>query len=221
MSAALRFEQARAHPDEEPLHLEVEAGAFAVMIRPRSPAAGALRMATGQLRPAAGRVEVLGIEPARLRGRALSRFRHRLGVGFSPDGLVSNQTLRLNLLVPLLFAGTGHREARLATDQMLDACGLGQWATARPSGVPAEVRQCAAVARALVRRPELLLLHDPFAALDAETIQRLVDQCRRSAGTVLIATHREEPVLLGAADRVDFGSVTTTVAGESNGTGTN
>ncbi len=61
----------------------------------------------GLREPVAGTVEVLGVQPGRLNRWQAQRFRRRLGVGFSePAGLVSNLTLRMNLIVPLLYSGS-------------------------------------------------------------------------------------------------------------------
>lgn len=185
------------------LDLRVEVGSLVVLETTQRLADRTIRLCAGLERPAVGTATVCGLEPARLGRAQLNRLRSRLGVALQPGGLISNQTLRMNLVVPLLFAGGVTRgEAVRRSEEMLDRCGLAGWADRRPIEVAPDLRQVAVVARAMVRRPELLLLEDPFAAVSTEQALRLLALAREVAGSTLLATHRSDPAVNAAADQV-------------------
>ena len=149
-----------------PLDLEIASGRMTTIWTLPSLAHPLIRLAIGLRSPAVGRVEVLGVEAGFLPRYEGMRFRRRLGVAMQPGGLISNVNLRTNLMVPLLYAGIADmEESQVLVDDVLGAIGIARWADRRPSDVPPEVRQAAIVARALVRRPELLVLEAPFRAL--------------------------------------------------------
>lgn len=185
------------------LELRVEIGAMVVLETTQRLADWTIRACAGLERPAGGTVTVCGLELARLGRAQLNRLRSRLGVALQPGGLISNQTLRMNLVVPLLFGGGVPRaDAVRRSEEMLDRCGLAGWADCRPIEVAPDLRQVAVVARALIRRPDLLLLEDPFAAVSTEQAQRLLALARELTGSILLATHRSDPVINAAADQV-------------------
>jgi energy-coupling factor transporter ATP-binding protein EcfA2 len=82
----------------------------------------------------------------------------------------------------------------------LDECGALPWADLRPGDVPPDVRQRAAVARAVARRPRLLLLEDPVYTVPPDGARELLAACRRAARTVVAATHRRDSLVLEFAD---------------------
>lgn len=146
-------------------------------------------------------MEVLGVEPLKLSRAAVRRFRARLGVGLRPGGLTANQTLRMNVITPLLYSGLADIvEAHQRADEVLEACGLTRWAHVRPDDVPPDVRQAAVLARALARRPELLILEDPLSSVDSARVEDLINVCRATVPTILIATHRLDDALNSMAD---------------------
>lgn len=185
-----------------PLSVHVKAGSFAVLHTSRRLADYVIRVCAGLEAPPLGRVVILGNELTRLRRRELNQLRCRIGAGMQQGGLISNQTLRMNLLVPLLFAGVAGRQAEHRVERMLEACGLDGWSERRPADVPADLRQVAVLARALVRRPDLALVDDPFANMDRGQAHQLVALCRDHAATVLMTTYRRDETLWRSADQV-------------------
>ena len=154
------------------------------------------RLCLGFSEPSGGRVLVEGREPHTLGRSDVRALRRSLGCLFEPDGLVANLTLKMNLIVPLVFAsGLEYEEAVARTDQMLQVMHLTMWADIRPAALPAEVRQTAALARSLCSRPALLLLENPLASVDDKETRRLLSLCRVQAETLLIVTHRYDSVL--------------------------
>lgn len=188
-------------PRPPPLDLEVPEGSFAVLESSPARFGPLLRVCVGLQRPLLGTVEVLGHSVPDLSRRDLQRLRRRLGVGLRPGGLTSNLTVRMNVATPLLYGGISDGAAATRrTEEMVDACGLAPWADLRPDDVPPDVRQACVIARAVARRPELLILEDPLSALDAQQAERLLEVCRTSAGTILITTRRARGALEDVAD---------------------
>lgn len=204
MSAALRFTQvvpAAAEGWPAPLSLVVPHGVFALVETPAALAGPLLRLGAGLVAPAAGRVEVLGRDPARLTRAELQLLRRALGVGLQPGGLVSNLTLKMNLVVPLLYSGAAELEgAARRADAMLERFGISRWAAHRPADVAPDVRLEAVLARALVREPELLLLDDPVSALPADRAEQALELCRAHARTLLVTTPQPNALLEHRAD---------------------
>lgn len=185
-----------------PLDLEVREGELCLLHAPAGDFGPLLRACVGLLPLHSGSVEVLGVDPLSLSRAAVRRFRARLGVGLRPGGLTANQTIRMNVITPLLYSGlAGAAEAEARTNEVLDACGLTRWAHHRPDDVPTDIRQGAVLARALARNPELLILEDPLSSVDSARVETLINVCRATVATILIATHRRDAALIGLADR--------------------
>lgn len=155
-----------------------------------------LRLVAGLDRPTTGEVlvdgdRVDGVEP-------------RAAVVFQEHRLLPWRSLADNVAFGLPD-GTPRTDRADAVAQALDAVGLADSAGYRPRAVSGGMAQRAALARALVRRPGVLLLDEPFAALDALTrlrMQDLVDDLQRTSGaTVLLVTHDVDEALQ-LADRV-------------------
>ena len=146
-----------------------------------------LRVLAGLMRPEAGEVRVLG-RPVRGEGAA-----GRRAVGF-----VSHQSLLyddLSLVQNLTFAARLYRLPRPAETarSALTAAGLGSRADESPRRLSRGLAQRAAIARALLHRPSLLLLDEPFTALDADAGERLradLDRRLREGIGLVIVPHR-------------------------------
>ncbi|WFE34613.1 ABC transporter ATP-binding protein [Micromonospora sp. WMMD975] len=133
--------------------------------------------------------------------------RHRLASAtvFQSDSLFPWLTVRRNVELPLKPLGCGAAERRERSQRYLELTGLRDFVDAYPHELSGGMRQRAALARALAAEPLLLLLDEPFAALDAQTRlimqQELLNVFAKSPTTVLYVTHDiEEAVTLG--DRV-------------------
>lgn len=161
------------------------------------------RLCLGFSEPSSGEVVVSGRAPGALTRRELRELRRSLGCALEPDGLVSNLTLRMNLIVPLVFAtGLDLEAAGARVDSILEVMHLTMWNDVRPAVMPQEVRQAAVLARALCPRPSLLLLENPLASVDTRETRRLLSLCRANAESVLIASHRYDSVLHEFADSI-------------------
>jgi NitT/TauT family transport system ATP-binding protein len=131
------------------------------------------------------------------------RKQHRIGVAFQNAAMMPWRTVRKNLALPYQIAGERVDSARV--DDLLQLVGLESFADAYPSQLSGGMLQRASIARALARDPEVLLLDEPFGALDDVTRQRMNFELQRiwltSQPTTLMVTHSiPEAVLL--SDRV-------------------
>ncbi|MBI4753858.1 MAG: ATP-binding cassette domain-containing protein [Betaproteobacteria bacterium] len=151
-----------------------------------------LALLAGLRRPSAGRVAIGGQDLAALSGAALDRFRGR-HIGFVPQQphLVATLTLRDNVELARYLAGLPRDPARVAA--VLARLGLAGRADHRPHQLSRGEAQRAAVARALVNRPALLLADEPTAHLDdaacAETLDLLLHQAGEDGAALVLATH--------------------------------
>ena len=186
-----------------PVSFQVERGTLH-LIRTRSLFSAPLfRMLLGFAEPSAGSVRICGLDPAGLERNAARDFRRKIGSLLDPDGLVSNLSVRMNLVVPLVFAtGLEFDVAMTKVEEMLDVMHLRMWADIRPAALPAEVRQAVGLARALGPATDVMLLENPLQSVDNRETRRLLSLCRAQAETLLIATHRNDGILHEFADAV-------------------
>lgn len=148
--------------------------------------AALIRACLGLATVPAGEVEVLGVRPESAQAVELARLREEVGTVLDPHGLVSNTSLRQNLLLPLLFS---HRpmdgEPGRRVDELLRELDLTDRADERPDAAGPGACERAAVGRALARRPRLLLLENLDAALTPREIRAVMALCREEIGTIL------------------------------------
>jgi NitT/TauT family transport system ATP-binding protein len=157
-------------------------------------------------------LDVLGGLMAPTRGRVLFEGRpvagkvpEGVGAVFQEDATLPWLTVWDNVAFGLRHAGADPAEIRRRVDEALAFMGLGGFARAYPNQLSGGMRQRTCIARTLVMRPRLILLDEPFAALDAQTRLLMGDELlrlwRESGATVVLITHAlEEAAML--SDRV-------------------
>lgn len=188
----------------EPVSFEVPEGQWMV-IRTTPARSGALmRLCCGLDDVAApGELEVLGARPGALGRDAVFSFRCALGVALQPDGLVSNLPLLRNLVVPLVYSGQRTPDEAAARAQaVLEQLDLAPWANARPSDLPPDVRQVAAIARALAPEPRLLVLEDPLNAVRSRMAASVLARCKALVPTAIVTVFRRFEPLYEIADQL-------------------
>ena len=156
-----------------------------------------LRLMAGLLTPIAGQVS--------LHGRPLSAPRRDLGVVFQKANLMPWRSVSDNVALPLELAGLPRADAAHRAGELIDLVGLSGFDRARPRDLSGGMEQRVAIARALANDPEILLLDEPFGALDAMTRERMAVELlriwRASGKTIVMVTHNIQEALL-LADRV-------------------
>jgi NitT/TauT family transport system ATP-binding protein len=191
-------EEGRARPALSEVSFEVARGELVAVIGANGTGKSTLlKLIDGLLEPDAGSVvidgrEVHGPEP-------------RVGLVFQEPRLLPWRSTLANVAFPLELAGwpAARRDAR-ASD-LLNLVGLAGVAALRPHQLSGGMRQRAAIARALALEPAVLLLDEPFSALDALTRERINEQLqgiwRQTGTTIVLVTHSiSEAIFL--ADRV-------------------
>jgi NitT/TauT family transport system ATP-binding protein len=182
----------------EEIDLEVSAGEFLCVVGPSGCGKTTLlRLLGGLALPTRGEVF---FEGERLRGP-----RRRIGFVFQQSNLMPWRTVVDNIRLPLELQNLEAAIQRHRAASMVDLVGLGGFERALPSDLSGGMAQRVALARALVHEPDLLLLDEPFGALDALTRERMAFELLRiwSARpvTVVMVTHSIPEALL-LADRV-------------------
>jgi putative ABC transport system ATP-binding protein len=184
--------------------LDVPAGQFLAIAGPSgSGKSTLLGLIAGLDQPTAGRIEVAGVEITGLDEDGLARFRRdRIGYVFQSFHLLPTLTAAENVAVPLELAGETDAAARAAA--LLAEVGLAERAHHYPVQLSGGEQQRVAVARAMARRPALLLADEPTGNLDSATgkqiIELLVGMNRRLGATLVLVTH--DTALAAHADRV-------------------
>lgn len=205
MSGALRFRDVRApiHGDVMggPWSFAVEEGAFLAVQAAPSVADTIMELLVGNAEPDAGHVEVMGERPGTLSRFQRHRLLRRLGMAFQREGLVSNLSLEENLALPLVFAsGFTRTEARAAAAQAMEELDLSQYANRRPASLTREARVLTALARAALRRPEILVLEHLTANLPDAMAEEALRWCRDRSPTMLVLVPGPSEVLDRLAD---------------------
>ena len=137
--------------------------------------------------------------------------RDRIGFVFQAFHLLPHLTVAQNVALPLSLAGTGRQQAAARVGDLLAAVGLADAAGSYPRELSGGEMQRAAIARALVHRPQLLLADEPTGNLDPETARSILallrEQVKNAAGAGILVTH--SAAAAATADRV----LTLTAAG--------
>lgn len=169
-----------------------------------------LRLAAGLLQPDTGEIFVSGTPAAA--GRA------DVGIAFQDSRLLSWRSAARNVALPLELTDGTTTAARAAASAALARVNAVALADRAPDELSGGERQRVALARALVREPALLLLDEPFAALDAPTRNRFSDELPELIGraATLLVTHDVAEALL-VADRVLLLSPDGQIGGEWRG----
>src|SRR5262245_24626455 len=147
--------------------------------------------------PTGGRLTVAGRTLSALSRRQLADFRQTcVGFVFQSYHLIPWQSVAQNVAVPLVLAGRKPADRRRAAADVLRAVGLGDRLDFRPNQLSGGERQRAAIARALVNRPALLLADEPTGNLDSHTARTVTDlilgQVAARGMTLILVTHDED-----------------------------
>jgi putative ABC transport system ATP-binding protein len=189
--------------------VDVRSGEFVALLGSSgSGKSSLLSLIAGLDRPTSGAVIVQDKNLAQLSREELAKYRlHTVGMVFQSFNLVSSMTLAENVELPMRFAEVDRSQRPRLVRQALERVGLSARMTHRPSELSGGEQQRAALARALINRPKLLLADEPTGNLDSHTgieIMEFIREFNRSLGmTVVMVTH-ERALAERYAERMVF-----------------
>ena len=160
-----------------------------------------LRLMLLSLRPSRGLVTIFGKDAARIRRTEMPFIRRQLGVVFQDFRLLDHMTTYQNVALPLRVQGRDEASYRTDGIELLKWVGLGERIQVLPPVLSGGEKQRAAIARALINQPDVLLADEPTGNVDpplARRLLRLFVELNRSGTSVVIATHD-----LGLMDQFD------------------
>jgi cell division transport system ATP-binding protein len=151
-----------------------------------------LRLLYLALKPTRGLITMFGQDVATLSKDALAGLRRRVGIVFQDFRLLEHMTTYENVALPLRVLGKDERSYREEVIELLRWVGLGERMLALPPILSGGEKQRAAIARAVIARPQLLLADEPTGNVDpvlARRLLRLFVELHKSGTAVIIATH--------------------------------
>ncbi|WP_285798839.1 ABC transporter ATP-binding protein [Duncaniella freteri] len=186
--------------------LTINDGEFLSIVGPSGAGKTTLLQIIGSLEtPDSGKVIYDGTDIVKMKEAQLAAFRNRnMGFVFQFHQLLPEFSMAENVAMPAMIGGMGRKEAMERAAELLDGLGLGRRLTHRPNQLSGGERQRAAVARALINDPKVILADEPSGSLDShnrEELYRLFFDLRSTTGkTFIIVTHDES--LACNSDRV-------------------
>jgi len=192
-------------PGLRPTSLVVRAGEFVAILGPSGSGKSTLMNVIGLLdRPTAGQLLLDGADCAGLDRNALARIRNRrIGLVFQAYHLLPRQTVIDNVELPLTYAGIGRAERQRRAAEAIDRVRLAHRINHLPALLSGGEQQRAAIARAIVSNPDVLLADEPTGALDSATGKEIIGVLLALNGegrTIVMVTHDES--LARSAGRV-------------------
>jgi putative ABC transport system ATP-binding protein len=191
------------------LSLEVPSGEFLALLGSSgSGKSSMLNLIAGLDRPTSGSVFVQDRDLAKLSREDLAKYRlHVVGMVFQSFNLIASMTVVENVELPLRFAEVDRGQRQTLAREALERVGLRARIDHRPTELSGGEQQRAALARALINRPKLLLADEPTGNLDSRTGTEIMDMLRefnRELGmTVVMVTH-ERALAEKYAERMVF-----------------
>lgn len=157
-------------------------------------------------KPTGGRVVLDGKDLSKIKDSSVSAFRRdNLGFVFQDFNLLDTFTLEDNIYLPLVLAGRPHKEMSAKLAPIAQRLGISELLKKYPYEVSGGQKQRAAVARAIITEPKLILADEPTGALDSrasDELLRLFGEINKSGQTILMVTHSVKAA--SAAKRVLF-----------------
>ena len=157
-----------------------------------------LRLVNGLEKPDSGSVTVAGQDLSGLNHKELLLLRRKIGMVFQQFNLLEGKTVRHNVSIPLLLAGTPKKEIEARVKEVLRFVELEEKENAYVSQLSGGQKQRVGIARALATSPDILLCDEATSALDPQTtesILRLLQRVNREMGvTILLITHQMQVI---------------------------
>jgi cell division transport system ATP-binding protein len=180
------------------LSFRIEPGSFHFLTGPSgSGKTSLLKLLLLSLKPSRGNVTMFGEDVTVLDQDRLLQLRRHIGIVFQEFRLLDHLTTFENVALPLRVLGQPESQYRANVEELLEWVGLGERMDAHPALLSGGEKQRAAIARAVIGRPDILLADEPTGNVDPELSVRLVTlfaELNRMGTTIILATH-ELPLL--------------------------
>jgi cell division transport system ATP-binding protein len=181
------------------LTFRVEPGSFHFLTGPSgSGKTSLLRLLLLSLKPSRGKVTMFGQDVLKLDQDRLLQMRRHIGIVFQEFRLLDHLTTFENVALPLRVLGQPEADYRPNVEELLEWVGLGERMEALPSVLSGGEKQRAAIARAVIAKPDVLLADEPTGNVDPDLSSRLVHlfaELNRTMGTTIILATHELPLL--------------------------
>jgi putative ABC transport system ATP-binding protein len=179
------------------IDLMVERNEFTVIRGPSGSGKTTLLLTIGgMLRPTSGRITVAGMDPYNIDNKKRLEFRaEKIGFVFQLFYLIPYLTVIENVLLPSGNAGGGNKELKHRAWALLKQLNLDDRSAHYPAEISAGEKQRAAIARAMLKKPEILLADEPTGNLDPENaagIARCLEEVHQEGCTVIVVTHGKD-----------------------------
>ncbi|WP_196260651.1 cell division ATP-binding protein FtsE [Pelagibacterium limicola] len=185
------------------LTFTIDPGSFHFLTGPSgSGKTSLLRLLLLSLKPTRGTVSMFGEDVTRLDQDRLLQMRRHIGIVFQEFRLLDHLTTFENVALPLRVRGQSEVSYRANVEELLDWVGLGDRMEAYPSLLSGGEKQRAAIARAVIAKPDILLADEPTGNVDpglSERLLHLFEELNRMGTTIILATHE-----LGLLDKFGY-----------------
>jgi len=176
----------------------IDKGEFVFLVGPSGAGKSTiLKLILKEEEPSSGEILVNGYNVTRMKPKDIPYYRRKLGVVFQDYKLLPDKTIYDNVAFAMIVTGTPWSLIRKQVPMVLSLVGLSDKAYRYPRELSGGEQQRAAIARALVNNPTILIADEPTGNLDPDTawgIMELINEINRRGTTVLVATHAKEIV---------------------------
>ena len=190
------------------INIDIPPGSFHFLTGPSGAGkTSILRLMLLALQPTRGQIQIFGQDVTRLRTGRRAELRRRIGIVFQDFRLLDHMSTWENVALPLRVLGKDIEDYREDVTDLLQWVGLGDRMHAAPSILSGGEKQRAAIARAVIGKPELLLADEPTGNVDpnmARRLLRLFVELNRLGMSVVIATHDNQLMRHHRAARIEL-----------------
>ncbi|MFN7823836.1 MAG: cell division ATP-binding protein FtsE [Pseudobdellovibrionaceae bacterium] len=180
------------------VELHVEKGEFVFLTGPSGAGKTTLfKMLSAYDKVTSGQIKVAGYDLTKIQENEIPIFRRKIGVVFQDFKLLKDRTIAENVALPLMIKGDRPQSIERRVNEVLDQVGLRDRAHTLPEFCSGGEQQRAAIARAIIHQPGILIADEPTGNLDprlAEEIMDLLERLCAQGTTVFVATHDHELV---------------------------
>ena len=180
------------------INVKIEKGEFVFLVGPTGAGKSTfLKLLFREELPTRGQIFINGKNITRLKPKEVPYLRRRLGVVFQDFRLLPQKTVYENVAFAMEVIEASPREIRKRVPKVIEMVGLSHKMNSRPHELSGGEQQRAALARALVNNPDVIIADEPTGNLDPDTsweIMKLLDEINKKGTTLIVATHAKELV---------------------------